>query len=99
MVFLRVVRIATKQLVGAFARKHYLHMLRRVLAQEIQRVLRRVRQRLVQVILDVGHAIEEIIGGNLVRNVRRTQLFGKTLRIRKLTVLLFLVAHGKRADA
>ena len=49
--------------------------------------------------MDVGHAIEEIIGRNLVRNVRRTQLFGKALRIWKLAVLLFLVAHGKRADA
>ena len=99
MVLLRVIRIATKQLVGTFAGKHHLHVLRRVSTQEIQRVFRRIRQRLVQVILDVGHAVEEVIGGNLVRNVRRAQLFRKALRIRKLAVLFFLVAHGKRADA
>ena len=98
VVFLGVVGIATKKFVGAFAGKHYLHMLGRVLAQEVQGVLRRVGQGLIQVVLDIWHGVKEIVSVNFVGNIGSAQFLRETLSVRQLAVLLFLIAHAKGAN-
>ena len=94
----KIHRVAAEQLVRTFTGKHDLHIAAGIFGKEVERNLRGIRQRLVHVILNLRHRVEELICGNLIRDVRYADDIGEVLRIRQLAVFFLLVADGECLD-